>query len=54
MIERWSPPRTFSRGDKAELREMADRVVTAMATQELDNLDAGEPQACYSSLLQGL
>jgi hypothetical protein len=28
-------PRTFSRGDKAELREMADRVVTAMATQEL-------------------
>ena len=31
-------PRPFSRGDKAELREMADRVVTAMATQELDAL----------------
>ena len=28
-------PRTFPRGDKAELREMADRVVTAMATHEL-------------------
>jgi hypothetical protein len=38
MIERWSPPRTFARGDKAELREMADRVVTAMATQELTTL----------------
>ena len=25
-------------GDKAELREMADRVVTAMATQELTTL----------------
>ena len=38
MIERWSQLRTFSRGDKAELREMADRIVTAMATQELTTL----------------
>jgi GAF domain-containing protein len=28
-------PRTFSRGDNAELSEMADRVVTAMAIHEL-------------------
>jgi GAF domain-containing protein len=28
-------PCTFSRGDKAELQEMADRVVTAMVTQEM-------------------
>jgi hypothetical protein len=31
-------PRTFSRGDKAELQEMADRVVSVMATQELATL----------------
>jgi GAF domain-containing protein len=32
-------PHTFSRGDKAELKEMADRVVTDIATQELKTLD---------------
>jgi GAF domain-containing protein len=31
-------PRSFSRGDKAELREMADRAVSAMATQEIEVL----------------
>jgi GAF domain-containing protein len=31
-------PRTCSRGGKAELQEMADRVVTAMATQKLATL----------------
>jgi len=31
-------PRRFSPGDKAELSEMADRVVTAIATQELKAL----------------
>jgi len=31
-------PRPFSGGNNAELREMADRVVTAMATQELTAL----------------
>jgi hypothetical protein len=40
----WAPcvrdtqPRTFSRGGKAELQAMADRVVTAMATQKLATL----------------
>jgi len=32
-------PRTFSRGDKAELTEMADRVVTEIAAQELGALE---------------
>jgi GAF domain-containing protein len=31
-------PRSFSRGDKAELREMADRAVSVMATQEIEAL----------------
>jgi hypothetical protein len=31
-------PRIFSPGDKAELREMADRVVTEIAAQELEAL----------------
>jgi GAF domain-containing protein len=31
-------PRRFSPGDKAELREMADRVVTEIAAQELKAL----------------
>jgi GAF domain-containing protein len=31
-------PRSFSRGDRAELREMADRAVSVMATQELTAL----------------
>jgi GAF domain-containing protein len=30
--------RTFSRGDKAELREMADRAVSVMAAQEIEAL----------------
>jgi GAF domain-containing protein len=32
-------PRTFSPGDKAELEEMADRVVAAIAAQELKALE---------------
>jgi hypothetical protein len=32
-------PRLFSRGDKAELREMADRVAAEMAAQELRALE---------------
>ena len=31
-------PRRFSRGDRAELHEMADRIVTIMARQEMDVL----------------
>jgi GAF domain-containing protein len=33
-------PRTFSPGDKAELEEMADRVVAAIAAQELKALES--------------
>jgi hypothetical protein len=44
MSKAWAPcvrdtqPRTFSRGGKAELQAMADRAVTAMATQKLATL----------------
>ncbi|MGF9762479.1 hypothetical protein AAII07_45675 [Microvirga sp. 0TCS3.31] len=31
-------PRSFSRGDRAELRELADRAVSVMATQEIEAL----------------
>lgn len=31
-------PRSFSRGDRAELREMTDRAVSVMATQEIEAL----------------
>jgi hypothetical protein len=31
-------PRTFSRGDRAELREMTDRAVSVMAAQEIEAL----------------
>ena len=44
MSKAWAPcardtqTRTFSRGGKAELQAIADRVVTAMATRKLATL----------------